>query len=206
MESSLRKCLVCGLEAWTEEELEKFVKCTGMPYDRRTICKECHNKRRRKSRFRLISESPYYCYFCGKKITKLKGMDKYSLVVHSLDGNHNNWNPENKVPAHNICHLEYHSLNKPPKSKETCKKLSEALKGHSVSEETRRKISEANKGRKHSIEFKQKISRIHKGRKFTIEQRRKIALSKLGSKNPNWKGDEASEYAKKIRKKPSDII
>ena len=43
-------------------------------------------------------------------------------------------------------------------SKESKKKISDALMGHEVSKETREKISKVNKGRKHSEEFGQKIS------------------------------------------------
>lgn len=47
-------------------------------------------------------------------------------------------------------------------SEKTCKKLSEVFKGHKVSEETRKKISQANKGKRHTKESKQKISEGHK--------------------------------------------
>lgn len=64
------------------------------------------------------------CYFCGEEITK-----KYydgtaeSLTLHSLDGDHGNWEPTNKVPTHLRCHSRYHNT------------------GKIVSEETRQKLS-----------------------------------------------------------------
>jgi len=53
---------------------------------------------------------PQICHFCGKEITK-KYYDKSSesLVFHSLDGNHDNWDPSNKVPAHHGCHVGWHN-------------------------------------------------------------------------------------------------
>jgi len=37
----LRKCQYCGLEAYTEEELEEFTKAKRYKYGRRNICKVC---------------------------------------------------------------------------------------------------------------------------------------------------------------------
>jgi len=51
---------------------------------------------------------PQICYFCGEEITRKYGTRTESLVFHSLDGNHNNWDPENKVPAHHGHHISYH--------------------------------------------------------------------------------------------------
>jgi len=53
---------------------------------------------------------PQICYFCGGEITK-RGRDGGSLLIHSLDGNHNNWDPENKVSTHKKCHAEHHAKN-----------------------------------------------------------------------------------------------
>lgn len=54
-------------------------------------------------------ERPIRCHFCGKEINKLSGKEQYNLAIHSLDGNHENWDPSNKVPAHQGCHSSYHS-------------------------------------------------------------------------------------------------
>lgn len=50
---------------------------------------------------------PLICHFCGKKIVKY-GRESESLCIHSLDGDHDNWDPSNKVPAHKGCHGKYH--------------------------------------------------------------------------------------------------
>ena len=44
MVEPLRVCRVCGLEAFTEEDLENFVKEKRLPYGRKAICKPCMNK------------------------------------------------------------------------------------------------------------------------------------------------------------------
>lgn len=51
------------------------------------------------------------CHFCNEPITKLSGFVSDSLTIHSLDGNHDNWDPDNKVPAHRRCHSRYHMEN-----------------------------------------------------------------------------------------------
>jgi hypothetical protein len=51
---------------------------------------------------------PLKCHFCNTEITETDGIRKNSLVIHSLDGNHKNWDLKNKVPAHNHCHVAYH--------------------------------------------------------------------------------------------------
>ncbi len=43
----LRKCITCGLEARTEEELELFTKAKLNKYGRRNMCKKCHAKQAR---------------------------------------------------------------------------------------------------------------------------------------------------------------
>ena len=37
----MRRCSYCGLEAYTEEDLEKFTKAKKYKYGRRNICKKC---------------------------------------------------------------------------------------------------------------------------------------------------------------------
>lgn len=44
----LRKCRDCGLEAWSPEDLEKFVKSNVCPHQRENRCKKCRNKYNRK--------------------------------------------------------------------------------------------------------------------------------------------------------------
>ncbi len=67
---------------------------------------------RLEKRLRLIESlgKPLLCHFCGREITKLDGQDTDSLVVHSVDGNHDNWDHSNKTPAHQCCHVTYHNI------------------------------------------------------------------------------------------------
>ncbi len=51
---------------------------------------------------------PQICYFCGEEIVKKYGAESDSLCFHSLDGDHDNWVPSNKVPAHCGCHITFH--------------------------------------------------------------------------------------------------
>ena len=53
--------------------------------------------------------TPILCYFCGKEINQLEGCNPESLAIHSLDDNHENWDPSNKTPAHLKCHSSFHS-------------------------------------------------------------------------------------------------
>ena len=41
----LRRCKICGLEAHTVEDLELFTKNHHYPHGRKTLCKECGNKK-----------------------------------------------------------------------------------------------------------------------------------------------------------------
>ncbi len=64
----------------------------------------------KKRRQKIIKgfKPPILCVFCGKEITELKGQGSKSLALHSLDGNHDNWDPANKVPVHIACHTGFH--------------------------------------------------------------------------------------------------
>jgi len=52
---------------------------------------------------------PLSCYFCGDEIVQLTGRSPECLDIHSLDGNHENWDIKNKTPTHKTCHAEYHN-------------------------------------------------------------------------------------------------
>lgn len=112
----LRICIVCGCEAYTEEDLETFTKHQYMLYGRQNLCKKC--ERNRVSRtpklievFRLRSpDGRLICYFCGEEVTKYEGQNRDSLAIHSLDGDHENWSLENKVPTHCGCHSSHHKI------------------------------------------------------------------------------------------------
>jgi len=59
-----------------------------------------------------IVSLPLPCHFCGKDITEKyaekHGGNSETIIFHSLDGNHDNWDPSNKVPAHRGCHTSFH--------------------------------------------------------------------------------------------------
>lgn len=115
----LRACYVCGLEAHTEEDLELFVKHKSSCYGRRNLCKKCMCERVKECRYRPVEFTNIFrarspngiirCYFCENEVTKLLGRDRDSLANHSLDGNHENWDSINKVPAHFGCHISFHN-------------------------------------------------------------------------------------------------
>ena len=57
--------------------------------------------------FRARGPDGMRCYFCGEEVTKIVGSERDSLNIHSLDGDHENWSPENKVPTHQGCHSRH---------------------------------------------------------------------------------------------------
>ena len=93
-----------------------------------------------------------------------------------------------------------------PRSEETKRKLSEALKGlntwmkgRHLSEKTRKKLSENHKGKNHPMfgkhhteESKNKISKAKKGKHLTEETKRKISESNKGRKG-YWKGKKRTK-------------
>lgn len=84
-------------------------------------------------------------------------------------------------------------------SEEHRRKISEALKGRILTEKWKIKISTANKGKHRSEESREKMSKAMMGRKHSEETKRKMCLStkgKIGSKNPQWKGDKACYVSK----------
>ena len=181
----LRKCRICGLEAHTIEELKLFRTDKRNRYGKQNCCVECSHpprkppkpfdlyhvtEKKRREFFLNLWEKPYICYYCKKEITSITGgTNKSYLVIHSIDGNHDNWEISNKTPIHSGCHTKLHHI-----------------------------------GKKHTLETRLNMGRSRKGKNFTEEHKRKIALSKLGSKNPNWKGDDATEKQKRNRKKLED--
>jgi len=73
----LRKCRVCGLEVYTNEELELFYKDKTCKYDRDNICKKCSNiqrykskaKRQKRYQWEAIQLLGGKCEACGKEAT-----------------------------------------------------------------------------------------------------------------------------------------
>lgn len=85
------------------------------------------------------------------------------------------------------------------KSKEHRQKISEALKGRSLSEKHKKKISETMSGRELTKEHKEKISETLKGRSLSDEHKRK--LSESLSDNPPMRG---RTHTKRARQKISE--
>ncbi len=140
---------------------------------------------------------PVPCYFCDELITE-KGMNSLSLVTHSLDGNHTNWDPSNKVPVHKKCHNKIH-FGGTKHSGETKQRMSEIagdgrnvgennpMYGRRHTEETKLRMSNSNKGKntgkKHSDEFKRQRSEAWMGDKNPM-RRPEVADKIRGDKNP----------------------
>jgi len=179
----LRICKICKIGAYTQKELDGFIKDKRCFYGRRNICKKCWNeynsKWKRENNYSTIDtetrrkvidgfKKPITCYFCSEKIMKMNGRESHSFIIHSLDGNHNNWKTENKVPAHSGCHTAFHTSNR--------------------------------KKRRLTLEERQQISKSLTGRKLTEEHKKKISLALRGEKHYNWKGDKAKPKSIKHRK------
>lgn len=133
---ALKTCRVCGVQAFVLEDLENVFTKDKWTYKDgySTRCKKCDSKYKLERYYRLYKENKQYlkwkrneqdhprylaslqgnfhCYFCGKEVTKLSGQDSDSLVIHSVNGNHDNWTPENKVATHLGCHSRYHCTGK----------------------------------------------------------------------------------------------
>jgi len=83
MSAPLRKCRVCGLEAWTEEDLEKFVNSPKYRYGKRNLCKKDKNaytrEWNRKNHLKIVysnmikrcynKNNADYSYYGGRGIT-----------------------------------------------------------------------------------------------------------------------------------------
>lgn len=74
---------------------------------------------------------PQLCHFCTEEITTFEPQKAESLIFHSLDEDHNNWELSNKRPAHKGCHRSFHVKgdNSPMKRPEVAAKVAKALKG-----------------------------------------------------------------------------
>lgn len=53
---------------------------------------------------------PQICSYCDEEITEKYGLDGECLIIHSIDGNHDNWTMHNKTPMHKRCHMSHHML------------------------------------------------------------------------------------------------
>lgn len=132
------------------------------------------------------------CVFCGNPIIKMEGRDSDSLAVHSLDGNHNNWNSENKVFSHYGCHNRFHLTGdkNPMKRPESRKKIKDATQRHwdNMTPEER-----TERGRK----LKQWW--VNCTPEERDEHSRKTSLATTGEKNPNFGKHPSEETNQKNR-------
>lgn len=111
---------------------------------------------------------PILCRFCDKEITKLEGSNKDALAVHSLDGNHDNWEPENKVPAHMGCHSKFHVT-----------RYHKKHEGSKLSLERRLKISQALSGSNHPQWKGEKASQNTKNHRAYRKRKRSKIFEEL---------------------------
>ena len=133
---ALKTCRVCGVQAFTSEELENVFTKDKWTYKDgySTRCKRCDSQYKTERYYKLYRKNKqylkwksyeqkrprelaslqgnFYCCFCGEEIMKLSGKDSDSLAIHSVNGDHNDWTPENKVAAHISCHGRYHNIGK----------------------------------------------------------------------------------------------
>lgn len=86
-----------------------------------------------------------------------------------------------------------------PRTQETKRKISEKLKGHSVSAETRDKISKKGKQRICSEESKKKLSEHFKGKKRPVEIGTKISNSKKGKPGISPSEDTRKRLSEKLK-------
>lgn len=96
-------------DSLTEKERKERIKKIGTSLERaqRTELLWKNPEYRKKVMETKPIKNPLSCYFCGELVL-LSGHNGDCRVIHSIDGNHENWDPENKVPVHNKCHTCYH--------------------------------------------------------------------------------------------------
>lgn len=78
MEKPLRTCRTCGLEAYSEKDLEQFLKVKNAPYGRETWCRNCNNLYKR-NRY-VHKPKPTYlrkCRICGLKAYIDEELDQF---------------------------------------------------------------------------------------------------------------------------------
>lgn len=147
--------------------------------------------------------------YCKEDISKIKNYDKAiadtTQVWHCHHMTETWWNCTAKDLIENECyyhrkacelifltHAEHRRLHKQGThiSEETCRKISEAMKGKQHSKETRMKMSESRKGHHHSEDTKRKMSESRKGKTpfkghhFSEDTKRKLSEA---MKSKTWK-------------------
>ena len=152
---------------------------------------------------------PQICFFCGELITK-RGHKGDCLIVHSLDGNHDNWESSNKVPTHRKCHNTIH-LKGSHRTEETKRKMSDYTRRmwFNLSPEERaelmRKMSEGQKGKGYvpSLEHRRKNSDVVKRSwaRLTPEEKKERVGTLQQKRREWWESltlEEKTEYGRKV--------
>lgn len=83
MSKPLRVCRVCGLEAWTEEDLEKFTNCKRSLYKRRKLCYKCSRIEDKKRRLRPPKQPSNYLRRYRKPNSE-EYLEKYKPIIMNL--------------------------------------------------------------------------------------------------------------------------
>lgn len=157
---------------------------------------------------------PHPCYFCGGEVKGyLVPRDGQSAIVHHVDHDKGNNNPENLVPGHRKCHTDYHRLSPETQARqrasqlarwardgkivlsaESRAKISASKMGHEVSEETRAKIraTKAANPWRPSVEVREKMSAASRGKPKSAAHRANIAAARRG-KPSAFQGSKHSE-------------
>ena len=69
----LRVCRICGLKAWTQDDLELFAKDKRLPFGRDNWCKKCSNKKLTKPKPPFLRR----CRVCGLEAWNEAELDKF---------------------------------------------------------------------------------------------------------------------------------
>lgn len=151
--------------------------------------------------FAYYGEGPFVCHHCETEVTR------DVVIIHHLDHNHGNNDPENLSPMHHPCHTAHHkpwlnvdyskvsaAMKNRFFSEDHRRKISEALKGRPVSEETRKKISETSKKIPHSVRMQMVASQ--RGKKLSPEHIEAIRRGNLGKKRSEETKAKMREAAK----------
>ena len=142
---------------------------------------------------RKIPKKGCPCFFCGEPIVKMNGWNSDSLLIHSLDGNHDNWAPENKVNTHFGCHQSFH-----------CSGEKNPFFGV-------RSFGDKNPffGKKHTEKAKEEMRQARLGKEpwnkgktgvYSEKTLKKMSLVKSGDKHPFFGKHHKPETIEKMRK------
>lgn len=123
MSEPLRVCRVCGLEAWTEDDLEGFVKHSASSYGRENWCKECRrvfNRRRRRESVFFRDRRVYIGVNPRLNVCSICGRSYPEELSRQTDLHHQYYNPSNPlggvVELCISCHRMVHNLSRHPLS------------------------------------------------------------------------------------------